>query len=261
MKKAIVFCSFGVSDARARQACLDASAELIQQHFPAFTVRQAYTSVFIQKRLKAQGIVIDSLPEALDRLQQEGFEQVIIQPSHLTPGEEFDQKVMRAADEAADKFRSLRVSHPVFAAPEDYPRALAAILPELPLASGEQLVLLGHGSPHHHNPVYERLQQEADRQHLPVHVGVLEQSDTPDYGTVRRRLQACEADQVLLAPLLLAGGMHVTSDMAGDAPESWKSRLTADGYTVRTDLRGLGEYPAFRALYLRRLEELLQAEN
>ena len=62
---------------------------------------------------------------------------------------------------------------------------------------------------------------------------------------------------LLLAALLLAGGMHVTRDMAGDAPESWQSRLTAAGFTVRTDLRGLGEYPAFRALYLRRLQELI----
>lgn len=259
MKKAIIFCSFGVGDARARKACLDSSAELIQRHFPAFSVRQAYTSAFIQKRLKAQGIVMDSLPEALERLRQEGFEQVIIQPSHLTPGEEFNQKVMKAADAFSDRFRSIRVSRPVFAAPEDYPRVLAAILPELPLTPGEQLVLLGHGSPHHHNPVYERLQQEADRQHLPLHVGVVEPSDTPDYDMVCRRLQACRASNVLLAPLLLAGGVHVNCDMAGEAPESWQSRLTAAGYHVRTDLRGLGEHPAFRALYLRRIEEILQS--
>ena len=257
MKQAIVFCSFGVSDARAREACLDASAALIRQHYPDFLVCQAYTSAFIQKRLRGQGILVDSLPEALERLLQQGCERVIIQPSHLTPGEEFDHKVLGAADGFAGRFRRLRVSRPVFDGPEDYPRVLAAILPELPLAAGEQLVLLGHGSPHHHNPVYERLQQEADRQQLPVHVGVLEPTDTPDYDTVVQRLQQRAARKVLLAPLLLAGGMHVTRDMAGDAPESWQSRLTAAGFTVRTDLRGLGEYPAFRALYLRRLQELI----
>ena len=257
MKQAIVFCSFGVSDARAREACLDASADLIRQHYPDFLVCQAYTSAFIQKRLRGQGILVDSLPEALERLLQQGCERVIIQPSHLTPGEEFDHKVLGAADGFAGRFRSLRVSRPVFDGPEDYPRALAAILPELPLAAGEQLVLLGHGSPHHHNPVYELLQQEADRQQQPVHVGVLEPTDTPDYDMVVQRLQQCAARKVLLAPLLLAGGMHVTRDMAGDAPESWQSRLTAAGFTVRTDLRGLGEYPAFRALYLHRLQELI----
>ena len=257
MKQAIVFCSFGVSDTRAREACLDASAALIRQHYPDFLVFQAYTSAFIQKRLRGQGILVDSLPEALERLLQQGCERVIIQPSHLTPGEEFDHKVLGAADGFAGRFRSLRVSRPVFDGPEDYPRALAAILPELPLAAGEQLVLLGHGSPHHHNPVYELLQQEADRQQQPVHVGVLEPTDTPDYDMVVQRLQQCAAREVLLAPLLLAGGMHVTRDMAGDAPESWQSRLTAAGFTVRTDLRGLGEYPAFRALYLHRLQELI----
>lgn len=56
MKQAIVFCSFGVSDARAREACLDASAALIRQHYPIFLVCQAYTSAFIQKRLRGQGI-------------------------------------------------------------------------------------------------------------------------------------------------------------------------------------------------------------
>lgn len=113
---------------------------------------------------------------------------------------------------------------------------------------------MGHGSPHQHNPVYDRLQQHINREDLPVHVGVLEPSDRPNFDDVVARLQKTGHKDVLLAPLLLTGGTHVQEDMAGDGPDSWKSRLEAAGYNVRVSLYGLGEYPAFRALYLDKAE-------
>lgn len=96
------------------------------------------------------------------------------------------------------------------------------------VSSGTQLVLLGHGSPHQHNPVYERLQAVIDAAGLPIHIGVLEPSDWPTFDDVLQRLRHLPegaADQILLAPLLIAGGRHVTHDMAGDNPDSWQSRL------------------------------------
>ena len=259
-KQALVLASFGVSDAAARAASLDAAAALLQQEFPAWQVYQAYTSNFIRKRLVAAGVQAFSLPELLTQLADAGFARVLVQPSHLTPGEEFDHKVCAAADEAAALFPAgLAVGQPVFAEPADYGRVLDAVLPALGLMPGEELVLFGHGSPHRHNPVYERLQQVADDRQLPVHVGVLEPMDTPNLAMVRERLRQRGSRKLLLAPLLLSGGSHVTRDMAGSNPESWRSQLMAAGFAVRTDMRGLGEHPAFRALYAQKVRQALAA--
>ena len=257
-KQALVFTSFGVSDVRARQASLDASAKLLAERFPAWDVFQCYTSNFIRKRLRGQGVLIPSLPELLKSLASQGYSRVLIQPSHLTPGEEFDGKIVAAAQEAEGWFSAgLMVSRPVFDAAEDYKAVLSAILPEFSLEKGEQLVFLGHGSPHHHNPVYERFQQVVDERRLPVHIGVLEPSDTPNLSMVISRLKQRGAQQIMLAPLLLAGGSHVTRDMAGEAESSWKSQLMAAGFAVRTRLQGLGEYPSFRELYVSKAQKAL----
>lgn len=255
MKKAIVLTSFGVLDDKSREAGIEKIAALLAEKFPDFTLVQAYTSVFIKGRLAKKGVQIDSLPEALTRLQNEGYEQVVIQPTHLTPGEEYDIKVLQAAKEAARNFAKLVVGEPVLATSDDDEPALRAILPHLDLQADEELVLLGHGSPHHHNVVYERMQAKADELHLPVHIGVLEPTDTPNFAMVVERLQARQVKKILLAPLLLSAGRHVTVDMAGDNANSWQSRLEQAGFTVRTDLHGVGEIPAFRELYVQKLKK------
>ena len=119
------------------------------------------------------------------------------------------------------------------------------------------MVLLGHGSPHRHNPVYTLLQQRADEEGLPVHIGVLEEADVPHFAMVLDRLEKSGKKRVLLAPLLLAGGRHVTHDLAGDEPASWKSRLQKSGFSVRLDRRTLGERAAFRRIYIEKLYRLV----
>ncbi|MBQ1417113.1 MAG: sirohydrochlorin cobaltochelatase, partial [Selenomonas sp.] len=74
---------------------------------------------------------------------------------------------------------------------------------------------------------------------------------------VLARLKKRSSKKLLLAPLLLSGGAHVNEDIAGPEPESWLSRLQAEGFAVRTSLKGLGEYPAFQKLYVQRIQELV----
>lgn len=257
MKQAILFASFGVVNAAARTACIDAAAAQIAKAFPAYEVRQAYTSVFIKKKLAEQGIQVDSLPEALSKLQADGFSRVIIQPGYLTAGEEYEKKVL-AVVEAAQRqnFAELIISRPLMQQGKDCQDMLTVLQQIFSLENGEELVLVGHGSPHQHNPAYENLQAAADEKDLPIHIGVIEPTDTPDYAAVLARLKKCSSKKMLLAPLLLSGGAHVNEDIAGLEPESWLSRLQAEGFAVRTSLKGLGEYPAFQKLYVQRIQEL-----
>lgn len=179
-------------------------------------------------------------------MRAEGFKRIILLPTHLTPGEEFDNKIkICAADD-------VEIIPPLMSEPLDK-KILATILDCFKREADEDLILIGHGSPHRHNPVYENLQRlTSDR----VHIGVIEESDTPSFSDVVERLKASRADKIVLAPLLFNGGVHVTEDIAG-AGDSWFNRLTARGYKVRVIRDGLGSFESFRKLYLNKLEEIL----
>jgi len=134
-------------------------------------------------------------------------------------------------------------------------KILATILDCFKCDDDEDLVLIGHGSPHIHNPVYENLQRLAGDK---VHVGVIEENDTPNFDDVVKRLKISRAEKILLAPLLFNGGVHVTEDIAGEK-NSWQSKLSALGYKVRVIREGLGSYKNFREIYVKKLEERLNA--
>lgn len=265
MKKAIVLASFGTTDETARQRAITSIADEIQTTFPAYQVVEAYTSRFVLRRLQARGVEARSLPDCLTQLLTAGVQEIYIQPAHLTPGEEYDHKICTEAATFAKKFTKLVVGEPLFfhwqgyqpANVDDVQEALKALAQCFTLAQGEQLVLLGHGSPHRHNPVYEALQRAADEASLPFSIGVVEKTDWPRYEDVEARLLQAGTKQVLLAPLLLTGGVHVTEDMAGADESSWKSRLEKRGFQVRVDKQGLGERAPFRQLYLQKVKRLV----
>jgi sirohydrochlorin cobaltochelatase len=268
MKKAIILVSFGVVDEVVRSSCLDSIALKIKQSFPDYTVCTAFTSMFILKQLRKQNIHIDSLPEVLLKLQQEQYEEVVIQPTHLTPGEEYENKIIAVGKEYKTIFPQLKIGRPVFFVEnetpdeDDYIIGLKCILQQIiSLAQTEEVVLMGHGSPHQHNPIYEVLQRKADELKLPITIGVLEPTDYPGFDDVVVRLKNKNKKNIYLMPLLLAGGMHVMQDMAGDSPDSWLNKLQNAGFIVRVYAKGLGENEAFQNIYVQHIQDALQTNT
>ncbi|WP_294157656.1 sirohydrochlorin cobaltochelatase [uncultured Selenomonas sp.] len=258
MRPVIILASFGVRDKETRACTIDSIAYDLKKRFKDYDIVQAFTSAFLRKKIAAdEGVTIPSLEETLEKLANDGCPKVLILPTHLTAGEEYEKKIRAAYEVYADRLADVRLAGPVFEKPVDNQRVLMALLLDLHVHPGEELVLMGHGSPHTHNPVYDSLQAYIDGEGLPIHVGVLEPSDRPNFDDVLARLEKTGHKQILLAPLLLTGGTHVQEDLVGDGEASWKSRLTAAGYDVRVSLYGLGEYPAFRALYVKRAERML----
>ena len=255
MKQAIVLTSFGALDDGSRERCLDALEADFRAEFPEAVIVQAFTSVFIRNALEKRGIHLDSLEDALLRLAKEDVTHVLVQPTYMTPGEEFEKKVLETVPKYASRYEKLLVGEPAFAEASDYTQNLIALCRSIFVPRDAELVLLGHGSPHRHNPVYEQLQ--IDAQQLPIHVGVLESTDTPDFSMVLARLQQKHAHAVLLAPLLLTSGMHVARDLAGDSEGSWKTRLEQAGLSVTPILEGLGESPIFRQIYIAKARKAL----
>ncbi len=242
MRNAILLVSFGSADDAIRAKTFDRLAAEISATFPAFEVRQAFTSNFMIRKLARRGIAIDTLPQAIDKLRGDGYEKIFLLPTHLTPGEEFDNKIKICASD------DVEVIPPLMTEPLDE-KILATILDCFKRDDDEDLILIGHGSPHRHNPVYESLQRLAGDD---VHIGVIESSDTPNFADVLKRLQDRRADKIVLAPLLFNGGVHVAEDIAGDG-DSWLTRLAAQGFSVRVIRDGLGSFESFRALYIDKL--------
>ena len=239
MDKAILLAHFGSADDAIRKNIFDKLAAEIREKFSACEVRQAFTSNFMIKKLARRGILIDTPPEAIKKLRSEGFKRIILLPTHLTAGEEFDNKIKICA--AAD----IEIISPLMN--DSLEEILSVIIDCFKPVADEDLILIGHGSPHRHNPVYEDLQRIAGAK---VHIGVIERSDTPNFSDVVKRLENSRAEKILLAPLLFNGGVHVEEDIAGD----WFVNLSNAGYKVRVIRDGLGSFKNFRELYIKKLE-------
>ncbi len=236
----LIVASFGTVDDAERARTLDAIAEDIAAEFPLIRLKSALTSRFILRRLKEKKI--RSIEEQIAELRAEHVDEIIILPTHLTPGEEFENKILPFAT------AGVKVLPPLFSTEcrtEFDRRALDVVIDCFRRSSDEELVLIGHGSPHRHNSVYENLQRLDGR----IHIGVLEPTDRPNYDDVLGRLRSIGAKKILLAPLLLTGGVHVVEDIA----DRWFNRLKADGFEVRALTEGLGTFAAFRRLYIDRL--------
>ena len=250
---AIILATFGSADDSIRENIFDKLATEIKTALPAFEVRLAFTSNFMIKKLSRRGIFMRTPAEEISKLRAEGFSKIILLPTHLTPGEEFDNKIKTCA--------GAEIISPLFSADCSTPfdkKVFATILDCFKKSDDEDLILIGHGSPHRHNPVYENLQRLSGER---IHIGVIEQSDAPNFSDVIKRLKNSRAEKILLAPMLFNGGVHVAEDIAGDK-NSWLTRLAAFGYNVRVIRDGLGTFKNFRALYIEKLcEEMKTLEQ
>lgn len=254
MKKAMICVSFGTSVPAARES-ITAVEETLRSAVPDHVVVRAFTSPTIRRILEKRGERMPGLSEALEDLWKQGTREVLVQPTHVLYGHEYDG-IRAELIPWREQFDSLRLGRPLLSGTDDL-RALTAALSETyPVCDGETLVLFGHGTDHFANAVYPALQTAfrlADRSD--VLVGTVE--GWPAYEEVSRQLRESGSRKVHLVPLMLVAGDHAVHDMAGNQADSWASRLTAEGYTVRCTIRGLGQLPVVRVLYRQHLESML----
>lgn len=254
-KQGMLLVSFGTSYPDTCQRTIAALEREVAEAFPRWQVRRAFTSGMIRAKLwKRDGIAVDSVSQALERMAQEGFEQVICQPTHLIPGEEYE-KVLQEAQPYAGRFERFAVGEALLSRPEEDEAFLQAVLDAYPLEKDQALVLMGHGSAHPANAVYARLQQQLDRMGQDrVRIGTVE--GTPVLEEAMAPLDRAKTPRLVLAPLMLVAGDHAQNDLAGPEEDSWQSILSAQGWQPQPVLRGLGELPAVRRLYCAKIRAL-----
>ena len=248
--KALLVVSFGTSYPRALEQDIETTERAIAAALPDRVFFRAFTSGMILRKLaRRDGVEIDDVPAALERICAEGYTDVVIQPTHIMNGDEYDKLCTQAAPWSG-RLERLVIGAPLLTALEDYQEAARALMAQFdPPAPDEARVFMGHGTGHCANAAYLKLEYILhDLGWKRAFLGTVE--GYPALAEVRRRLAECGGvRRVVLAPFMLVAGDHANNDMAGPEPDSWKSVLEADGYEVTCRVAGLGEYPGIRAIF------------
>lgn len=256
-KKAVLVVSFGTSHLDTLEKNIAAIEQEIGRALPDFALRRAFTSGMIMKKLKQRdGVEIDNVSQALARLLQEGYTHVLIQPTHVINGEEFDK--LRRQAEPFEKELSISMGTPLLTTVQDYKDTINAIMAEIaPPEEDEAIVFMGHGTVHYANATYALLEYMFhdfgwDR----VLIGTVE--GYPELEQVICRLhQMPQVRKVRLHPLMVVAGDHAKNDMAGEE-DSWRTQLVEEGYEVSCVLRGFGEYERIRKLFAQHAQNTLE---
>ena len=260
-KKAILVVSFGTSYNDSREKTIGAIEEAISRACPDYTIKRAFTSrMIINKLKKRDGIQVDNVDEALHRLVLEGYGSVIIQPTHVMNGYEYEEMVSRI-EPYKDSFEVLRVGTPLLTSAADYATLTEAIVAEVPEANQEDtaVILIGHGTDHYANSAYAALDYRIkDMGYHNIFIGTVE--NYPDLDTVKKQIAVHNAKKIVLYPLMIVAGDHANNDMAGDEEDSWKSVFEKEGYEVECNLKGLGEYEGIRRMFVHRVDAAITVE-
>lgn len=259
-KKGILVVSYGTTHLKACQENIEACEKAIAEAFPGYEVRRAFTSAMVRKVLRERdGLPVDDTKQALDRMREEGFVEVIVQSLHIIPGEEYHEKVLRPVEHRRDIFTKLTVGRPLLTTLIDYREAVSALKWQLPkLTPDHGVLLMGHGSSHPANACYSCLQLLLNDMLPGVFMATVE--GFPELGDVIPRLKRQGLRRVTLMPYMLVAGDHVQNDMAGENEDSWKCVLEKEGFQVDLYMHGLGENPLYRDIYVERVRECLGKE-
>ncbi|WP_375669752.1 sirohydrochlorin cobaltochelatase [Halanaerobium saccharolyticum] len=250
--------SFGTSYPETRKKTIAACEAEIAKNNPDYDLKRAFTSGMIIEKLKQRDkIFIDNPEEALKRLYEEGYQQVIVQPLHIINGSEYHD-LIKAVKKFKNKFRVLKVGQALLTKTEDYFELADIISQEIKAESEKQaIVLMGHGSQHAANSVYSAFDYVLKDKGLDnYYVGTVE--GYPELEQVIKKLKEKDYKKIKLAPLMLVAGDHAQNDMAGEEEDSWKKRLEAEGFEVEIQLQGLGEYARVQKFYIDKVTALVE---
>ena len=269
----ILVVSFGTSFNDSRAADIKGIEDALQEAYPDWSVRRAFTAQIIINHVQARdGECIDNVEQALDRAVDNGVKNLVIQPTHLMHGAEYDE-LMDAVEEYEDKFESVKVAEPLLgevgddaAVVNDDKKAVAEILTaeavekagydslDAAKEDGVAFVFMGHGTSHTAKVSYSQMQtQMNDLGYENVFIGTVE--GEPEETACENVIDAVSEagyTKVILRPLMVVAGDHANNDMAGEDEDSWLSQFEASEKfeSVDTQIFGLGEIEGIQKLYI-----------
>lgn len=263
MKKAILVVSFGTSYEETRKVTIEAIEDKVKETYKDYEVRRAFTShIIIRKLKKVYNMHVDTPEEALERLKNEGFEEVIVQPLHLIPGLEFDYIKKILTHGYKNSFKKVEIGRPLLyfkgeeeGHPDDYVLMAKAVKEQI--KEGENVLFMGHGTPHYANAVYACFQCVLQDEGM-KNVYMANVEGYPYIDNAVKRIKEDNIKEITLMPFMLVAGDHAQNDMAGDEEDSFKSILEAEGIKVNVYMHGLGENKKVQELYIQHLEDAIE---
>ena len=269
----ILVVSFGTSFNDSRVADIKGIEDALQEAYPDWSVRRAFTAQIIINHVQARdGEYIDNMQQALDRAVANEVKNLVIQPTHLMHGAEYDEMV-DTVNEYADQFESVQVAEPLLGEVgsdatviNEDKQAVAEAVTAAAVAEagydsldaakedGAAFVFLGHGTSHTAKVSYSQMQtQMTELGYDNVFIGTVEgEPEETACDAVIEAVSAAGYTKVILRPLMVVAGDHANNDMVGDDADSWKSMFTASGSfeNVETQISGLGSIPEIQDLYI-----------
>ena len=271
--KEILVVSFGTSFNDSRVKDIKSIEDSIQDAFPDWAVRRAFTAQIIINHVEARdGECIDNMDQALQRAVDNGVVNLVVQPTHLMHGAEYDELV-EAVGKYQDQFGSVTVAEPLLgevgadasAVNEDKKAVAEAITAEAVQTAGfdsldaakedgTAFVFMGHGTSHTAKVSYSQMaSQMAELGYDNVFIGTVEgEPEETACENVIAAVKDAGYKKVVLRPLMVVAGDHANNDMAGDDDDSWKSQFEASGAfdSIDCQIAGLGEIADVQKIYV-----------
>ena len=279
-EKELLVVSFGTSFNDSRVADIKSIEDALQEANPDWSVRRAFTAQIIINHIQARdGEKIDNMEQALERAVANGVKQLVVQPTHLMHGAEYDE-MCAAIDKVRDKFESVEIAEPMLGEvgsdatvintdKEAVAKAVvAAALSESGYEStaaakeaGVAYVLMGHGTAHVAKVTYSQMATQMDKLgYENVFIGTVEgEPEDTSCEAVIAAVKEAGYTTVVLRPLMVVAGDHANNDMAGADEDSWKTMFEAAGLTVNCQISGLGRIADVQALYVAHTKAAIDA--
>lgn len=258
-KTGILLAAFG-SGAAQNENALRSAEHCARTRFAGLSVRLAFTSPIMRERLAGQWKKSDSVEKALRKMAFERISRVVVQPLQLVPGVEYHEVLAEIAL-VKDLFAALETGFPLLEEHADLVAVVEALLCGIPAQRQphEPVLFIGHGSRHASESRYVALSEAMQGRDRGIFLGTMKGAVRLEHllHQLRQCSRATATSRVWLMPLLVAVGRHALEDMAGDGPDSWKSRLIAEGFEPMPVLHGLLESSACLDLWMDRLQSAL----
>ncbi len=267
----ILVVSFGTSFNDSRVEDIKGIEDAIQEAFPDWSVRRAFTAQIIINHIQARdGEFIDNMEQALERAVANGVKNLIVQPTHLMHGAEYDE-MTETLVAYSDKFEKVAIAEPLLGPVGADATVVNADKTAVALSltvqavfdsdydsleeaaeDGTAFVFMGHGTAHVAKVSYSQMAtQMKDLEFSNVFIGTVEgEPESTSAESIIEAVKEAGYTKVILRPLMVVAGDHANNDMAGDDEDSWKSMFEAAGFEVTCQIAGLGRIPTIQAQYI-----------
>ena len=276
--------SFGTSFNDSRTQDIGGIEKALQSAYPDWSVRRAFTAQIIINHIQARdGVKIDNMDQALERAVANGVRNLVVQPTHLMHGAEYDE-LCEALSKYEDKFDSVKVCEPLLGEVgedatvinEDKELTAKAVANEAVKDAGYEnmdaaaedgtaFVLMGHGTSHTAKVSYSQMQTQMEKLgYKNVFIGTVEgEPEETSCENVLETVKEAGYKKVILRPLMVVAGDHANNDMAGEEEDSWKSMFEASKAfdSVDTQIAGLGSVKEIQDIYVAHAGEAIAQED